>query len=387
MNTNTPTHVSPLPLLGSPRRKRLSGPLSAWLLLTALAMAMPPPALAVTARTPGVFAVSPTGEGTYTMPITLPPGTSGMTPSLAFVYGSQRGNGLLGMGLRVTGFSAITRCARTLAQDGDVRPVVNTAADKLCLDGNKLRLTGGTYGSTASTYQTELETFARVTLTGSTGTGVSSFEVRQKNGLIYEYGNTADSRIEVRGSTNVVRLWALSRIRDRDGNFIDFTYTEDNANGTYRPNEVRWTGNAGQGLTPAYKAVFVYEARATGDPLVRYENGYKSKETNRLLRLDVFYNNTTIVRRYTASFTGAGATARTRTQTVQECGKGDQLCSQLVWFNWNSGTNTLAGETASGASLPVGTVAHSIDANGDGRMDLVYPSGWASPVFPDTVLT
>ena len=344
-------------------------------LATLLAVALAPVAWAVTAKTPGVFAVSPTGEGTYTMPVTLPPGTSGMTPSLAFVYGSQRGNGLLGMGLRVTGFSAITRCGLTFAQDGDVKAVVNTSADKLCLDGNRVRLTGGTHGSTGATYQSELETFAKVTLTGGTGSGASSFEVKHKNGQIYEYGNTTDSRIEVRGSTTVVRLWALNKIRDRDGNYIEFTYTEDNANGTYRPNEIRWTGNTGQALTPAYKAVFVYEARSGTDPLVRYENGYKSKETNRLLRLDVFYNTTNIVRRYTPSYMTAASTPRTHTQTVQECGKGDLLCSQLVWFNWQSGINTLGNEAASAATLTAGTVAHSIDANGDGRTDLVYPSG------------
>ncbi len=351
-----------------------------WVLAAVLSAALTSPAWAVTAKTPGIFAVSPTGEGTYTMPVTLPPGTSGMTPSLTFVYGSQRGNGLLGMGLRVTGFSAITRCGFTFEQDGNVKAVVNTSADKLCLDGNKLRLTGGTHGSSGATYQTELETFAKVTLTGGTGTGASSFEVKHKNGQIYEYGNTTDSRIEVRGSATIVRLWALNRIRDRDGNSIEFSYTEDNANGTYRPNEIRWTGNTGQGLTPAYKAVFVYEARASNDPLVRYENGYKSKETNRLLRLDVFYNSVNIVRRYTPSYATASSTPRTRTQNVLECGKADLLCSNLVYFNWQSGTNTHGSEAASGATLTAGTVAHSIDANGDGRTDLVYPSGgnwWA----------
>jgi RHS repeat-associated protein len=177
-----------------------------------------------------------------------------------------------------------------------------------------------------------------------------------------------------------VRLWALNRIRDRDGNFIEFTYTEDNANGTYRPNEIRWTGNTGQGLTPAYKAVFVYEARSTADPLVRYENGFKSKETNRLLRLDVFYNTTNIVRRYTPSYFAAASTPRTRIDNMNECGKGDLLCSLALRFNWQTGTNTLGNEAASTASLTAGTVAHSVDANGDGRTDLVYPSGsnwWA----------
>ena len=46
----------------------------------------------------------------------------------------------------------------------------------------KLRLTGGTYGATGSTYQGELETFAKVTLTGAIASGASSFEVRRSCG-------------------------------------------------------------------------------------------------------------------------------------------------------------------------------------------------------------
>ena len=116
-----------------------------------------------TSYTPGRFSITPSGESHYSVPIDLPRGAGGLTPSLGFEYGTQRGNGLLGMGLRIAGFSVIHRCPHTLAQDGQVRAVSMTTTDKLCLDGNKLRLTGGAYGAAASTYQTELETFVKVT--------------------------------------------------------------------------------------------------------------------------------------------------------------------------------------------------------------------------------
>lgn len=337
---------------------------------------LPALAWAVTDRSPGTFAVSPTGEGTYTVPLELPPGTHGLTPKLAFVYGSQRGNGLLGMGLRLSGFSAITRCPRTLSQDGQVKPVSNDANDKLCLDGNKLRLTGGTYGATASTYQTELETFAKVTLTGAIASGASSFEVKQKNGLIYEYGNTTDSRVELTGSATVVRLWALNKIRDRDGNYIEFTYTEDNANGAYRPNQIKYTGNTGQGLSPAYVVQFLYDARSTADPLVGYQNGYKQLETNKLWRITVTYNGTRHVRWYSPVFsTTATSTSRTRVENIWEDALDGGMAINTVLFDWQLGTSTLDAEVNTGTSLTAGTVVHSIDANGDGRTDVVYASG------------
>src|SRR4029079_5669610 len=47
---------------------------------------------------PGQFSVGPTGAASYSIPIALPPGTGGMTPSLALDYSSQGTNGLVGMG-------------------------------------------------------------------------------------------------------------------------------------------------------------------------------------------------------------------------------------------------------------------------------------------------
>jgi hypothetical protein len=201
--------------------------LSRWLGVVALGLTTLPTLATVTHNTPGSFAVTATGEATYTVPIPLPRGTGGLTPQIAFVYGHQRGNGLLGMGLRLAGLSVIHRCEHTLAQDGLIRAVSMSTSDKLCLDGNKLRLTGGTYGAAGSTYQTELETFSKVTANGTTGYGPEWFEVKLKNGLTYEYGNTSDSRIEATGSATIPKLWALNKIKDRDGNYILFTYTED----------------------------------------------------------------------------------------------------------------------------------------------------------------
>lgn len=356
--------------------------LAALLLLVAM-----PPAGAVTDTTPMQIDVGPTGELTYSARLKLPPGTSGMTPAIGISYGSQRGNGLFGMGVRVTGFSAITRCLKTIAQDGLIAPVLSNGTDKLCLDGNRLRLASGTYGANAAAYQTEIDTFARVAQNGAgIASGASWFEVKQKNGLIYEYGNSGDSRIEVRGSATVVRLWALTRIRDRDGNTITFTYTEDNANGAYRPNEILYTSNAGQGLAAAYKVVFVYAARQSADPLVRYENGYLSRETNRIARIDVLHNGTTVVRQFTPTYQGSFAsTSRTRVDLIQECGKNSGMCGNLMDLVWLGGSNTLQVESSTGSALAAGNVVHSIDANGDGRLDLVYASGgnwwvnWGQP--------
>ncbi len=86
----------------------------------------------------GSFAVSPTGEATYTIPLVVPPGAAGMQPTLAITYDSAAGDGLLGMGFSLSGLSAVTRCPRSVAQDGRIRAVRDDAEDALCLDGARL---------------------------------------------------------------------------------------------------------------------------------------------------------------------------------------------------------------------------------------------------------
>src|SRR4030095_12640209 len=160
----------------------------------------------VAGLTPGTFRVSETGAATYTIRIQVPPGSAGMEPKLALVYNSQAGNGLLGMGWSLAGLSSITRCPRTVAQDG-VRGGVNyDANDRYCLDGQRLVAIAGAYGAEGTEYRTEIESFTKVISYGVAGNGPGWFKAWTKSGQIMEYGNTADSRIEAQGKSSA-RVW------------------------------------------------------------------------------------------------------------------------------------------------------------------------------------
>jgi hypothetical protein len=239
-------------------------------------------------RTAGEASVTATGTARYVIPLSLPPGTNGLAPALAVAYDSRGGHGLLGAGFRLEGFSMIQRCGSTLAQDGRLAAVALDAADRFCLDGQRLRLAAGTYGQPGSEYRTEVETFARVTANGAAGAGPASFRVERRDGLVYEYGTTDDSRIESLGSTTP-RAWAVSRILDRAGNFIEFRYTEDSAGGAYRPARIDYSGNTLTGALPYYSVRFIYEARPADDQPFGFVAGGPVREAQRLDRIDVVH--------------------------------------------------------------------------------------------------
>lgn len=133
------------------------------------------------------------GAATYTIPIAVPPGTNGVQPSLAIVYNSMAGNGILGQGWSLSGLSAITRVSKDIYHDATANPVDYSANDRFALDGQRLVGVSGTYGAHLSTYATETESFAVITSYQGTFSGPGYFTVQQKNGVMYEYGNSADA--------------------------------------------------------------------------------------------------------------------------------------------------------------------------------------------------
>jgi len=69
-------------------------------------------------QTRGTPEVDSWGQSAYTVPITVPPGTAGMAPSLALTYSSRGGDGPFGLGWSLSGLSSITRCPAALAACG-----------------------------------------------------------------------------------------------------------------------------------------------------------------------------------------------------------------------------------------------------------------------------
>ncbi len=231
--------------------------LRSFVILLAAVFIMPALVNAAVGYTPGAFKVSSTGAATYSIPIAVPPGAAGMQPSLSLAYSSQGGNGLVGMGFSMQGLSAIARCPQTYETDGNTGGVDLTYNDRYCLDGQRLILVSGTYGSAGSTYRTERDTLTKVEAYGTAGNGPAYFIAQTKSGQTIQYGNTTDSQVLATGKATAI-AWNENSITDTVGNYLTVTYTQNTTTGEYYPQRIDYAGNTTQGTTTSSSVQFAY---------------------------------------------------------------------------------------------------------------------------------
>lgn len=326
--------------------------------------------LAVTSagRTPGQFAVSALGGATYQIPIWTPPGARGIEPKLALVYMSGGADGPLGPGWSLAGLSVLARCGKTYASsNGAPAAVALTTSDDICLDGNRLRRTSGSLLVAGSVFQTEIANFSRVTAYGTAGNGPSYFIAEGKDGLKYEYGNTADSKAYTNGGSTPY-AWMLNKVRDRQGNNLVVTYST--TSGDIQPNTIYYTQTPATGTTYWYTVSFTYQNRVTN--LSKYVAGGNILQTKVLGNINVRHFGTSI-RQYNLTYQTAPTTQRDRLASVQECGgAGGTDCLRPTTITYQNGALGAVAPTTSTGSGPTNGALKMADIDGDGREDLLF---------------
>ena len=335
------------------------------------------PGLAQGMALSGKFAVSPTGAATYAIPIALPPGTAGMLPSLSLTYSSQNGNGLVGVGWALEGLVSISRCPRSIAQDGVRGTIAYDGNDRFCLDGQRLVAISGAYGANGTEYRTEIESFVKVVSFGSSGSGPQWFQVRTKAGQILEFGNTSDSRPLVQG-TATVRSWAVNKVSDTKGNYFAVTYVNDAVNGQLYPSRIDYTGNAGAGLAPYNSVRFLFNT-ARPDAVPAYHAGALFKTTVLLTNVQTFTGEA-LVSDYRLTYGQGTNTGRSQLTSITLC-DASNICLPATTLAWQNGTSTptVIGNPGGADGVFVGRRIYPGDFNGDGRTDLLWDTEQNSP--------
>ncbi|MEZ8822886.1 RHS repeat-associated core domain-containing protein [Vibrio amylolyticus] len=293
------------------------------------------------------------GQAAYSLPLSVSPGRSGHQPSLSLEYRSDSPNGLLGMGWSIGGTSSITRCGKNIRKDGRWGGVSFNNDDRFCLDGQRLIAISGRDGENLTEYRTETNGFAKIISFGRSGNGPESFKIWYKNGLVQEYGVTADSRVELPKQTHVYK-WALNKVTDTSKeNHITFSYSENNQAGKHKLSSVNYIGG---------KINFIYESRA--DKTSQYLNGSLLTRDERLAKIETYDSQDTKIGSYNLTYQQSAGTSRSQLAKINYCANGQ--CSTDLVFKWGSRSKvSLQASKTTGLHGP-----SYYDTNGDGISEL-----------------
>jgi hypothetical protein len=303
----------------------------------------------------GRFSVNQNGAATYTLPIQVPPGISGMQPQLSLNYNSQSGSGLAGIGWSLGGLSVITRCEPTKAQEGAVGRVNLDDNDRYCLEGQKLILVSGVYGQDAAVYRTEIDKFSKVLGISRQGKGTAMFRVWTKSGQIMEYGGTIDSRVRGNPSNDgTVRQWSLNKVSDTSGNVMNITYWNSLDGNMHVPQAINYGANG---------VAIGYEMRP--DPSKAYNVDQPLQELVRVLKITTQVG-ANLVKAYNFSYDVSASTKRSRLTQIKECDGLGTSCLKPVVFSYNEMDRT-AIQIASAGHGDGGSGTKLVDLFGDGR--------------------
>src|SRR6185503_15121562 len=159
-------------------------------------------------------------------------------------------------------------------------------------------------------------------------------------------GGTADSVVLAAGSEDV-RLWALSSVTDRNGNGVQYSYTQtpllaDGSRGAadQGSNYIDRISYGSHNGTAANRFVqFIYERRP--DPITSYVAGYPVIMSYRLKQITISLTGDNVVRSYVMEYEAGNSTRRSRLVTLTEIGAGSDNApalppTSMVWQDTDS---------------------------------------------------
>ncbi|MCA9684764.1 MAG: hypothetical protein KC457_21445, partial [Myxococcales bacterium] len=339
---------------------------------------------------PGRFRVDDGGAAHYAVGLELP-AAAGPVPALELHYGSDGGNGELGMGWGLGGQSAVSRCAKNLLHDGHAAPVTFTEQDELCLDGQRLLLISGLHWQTDAEYRLFEDDLSRVRIVDEAGCHGVVFEVRRRDGMLDTYGCSDDAVVQTwRGGLR----WARSTREDRFGSFIRYHYAAETlavdgrwAEVDHRLVSVDYGGHwENPALDPSRHVTLSWAPRP--DVRTGWLAGTPTHSSLRLRELSSFVDDQ-LVRRWPLGYGDEGTTGRSRLTTVTECAA-DGVCRPPTRFDWQDGEAAIEDLTDEGWSFDGAAFPHTIDlqapepnalgqlvldGDGDGLSDMLVAAG------------
>ena len=188
--------------------------------------------------------LQPTGAFSHTVPLDIPQGRNGLTPQLSLQYNSQAlEDGIVGYGWSLS-IPYVERLNKT-------------GVNRLYDDDFFTTSMGGELATTSANGDYRLR-FDDGSFTAFTFFG-NSWTAYDKKGTKYTFGATTTAQLYATTTPADIYRWMLEEVRDTNDNYITYQYERDaNTNQLY-PKEIRYTGN---GSTDGiFKVTFTRETR------------------------------------------------------------------------------------------------------------------------------
>ena len=205
--------------------------------------------------------MSQSGAKTYEVPIQVPSGMNGLTPSISLTYNSQSGTSILGEGWSISGLSMISRSGKTRYYDNMSEGITMNNTDAFYLDGVRLLKI-----STQLDYILYESEYGQVKVKAYYSGGVIKyFEVLYPDGRKGIFGDS--------GNTSINYLYyPLTVMSDLFDNTITYGYTY--ADNHYKISQISYNGASIQ---------FEYTGRPGQQVL--YSGGLKITESQLLQKI------------------------------------------------------------------------------------------------------
>lgn len=322
--------------------------------------------------TPMANAPTETGAAIQNIPISLPPGRAGIEPKLSLAYSSRAGNGWLGVGWDLN-LGSIERSTKYGLSYGTEWA---RGSDKYILSGPKgkmelvQRVDWGT-----DCYGAKIEgSFSRYCCQSNN----QGWIVKNKDGMTYYYGTSANSQVNTRYGTF---KWLLDKISDTVGNTIKIEYVLKEDLQTY-PYRIHYTSN--NDITATNHVIFNLEPRP--DTISSYSSRSKINTMYRLKSIDIYndiVNTTTPFASYNLQYSQSTSTRRSLLTNVT------RSAFNFTTQQWESLPSIVLSWTQRSAEFDnnrtwkIGPPASSslsslefVDLNGDHKADIFCSWSW-----------
>jgi hypothetical protein len=304
---------------------------------------------------------------TAKIPLVVSVGRNGMQPNLALTYRSSHGNGWIGVGWDLDVGSIERNTIFGLDYGNDDY--------QLSLNGTKQPLWKTPDGQF---HEKTLSTFLRIRQL-PTNEGRTSWEVTDKKGVRYLFGEDADSRQDDPQNDKRIFKWNLDRMQDPNGNYILFTYKKKEEFGEVYLQRIEYTGNGG--LSPTQSVEFVLEDRS--DFIEMFNTAFSVKTARRLRQVVVSARgengHSSLVRQYQLEYDYSPTSNRSRLVSVTQKGIKPLVALPAITIQYQGDKPDVKKDPPWQGGPDVDTAVRkqcvSGDFNGDGKMDLACYSG------------